>query len=136
MKNLIFIGSTQIYEEPLPELDSLYERSKEFKEIKSTLDDTVEKLDTSNDQVQNTDEDTVDENENESDEVFLEKPTNNKRANTKMLNTQDSLSKIDRLINNVNKVKVRNQRANMRMKILAAMENEEANEKRSKKKTS
>lgn len=126
-----------MYEEPLPELDSLYEKSNEFKEIKSTLDDNVENVDNINNQQQNAEEDIINANENEkeneSDEVFLEKPTNIKVGNNKMLNTQNSLSKIDKLLKSVNLVKVRNQRANMRMKILAAMENKKANMKKQMK---
>lgn len=68
------------------------------------------------------------ENGNERDEVFLEKPTNRKVGNIKKSNTQNRFSKI------VNLFKTKNQRANMKMKILAAMENKKANLKKKIKK--
>ena len=68
------------------------------------------------------------ENGNERDEVFLEKPTNSKVGNIKKSNTQNRFSKF------VNLFKTKNQRANMKMKILAAMENKKANLKKKIKK--
>jgi hypothetical protein len=96
-----------MYEQPLEELDTLTKRSEEFNNLKESLNHAEE--------ADQATEIPVEGGKDESEGVFLEKPVD-------LLNTEHSLNKIDRLIQNVNKVKVRNERANMRMKMLTALE--------------